>query len=286
MTWERFGYICRKAASAQDDSQTVSARIENVEQESAGALYGKTIGLNQWPKKILDQLKLIENQPQANDALALYAGLLLTKHFEVPMTFKRVIAYLSYVIAIFLCVVGVYQFKVAPVFAATFETFGAQMPSNVQFYQANWGYFVVLVLALLLGALLAGLQLKRLFQFNVGAETRMLTRLLVLKPIRQSYARVTTILQYPMLQHSLLQHSQPVSVDTQLVEHLHHVNNSALSVATEMQVLIDVQMRDLLEKAEQQMKLITTVVAVVVVTVIFMFMASVYSPIFMLGESI
>ena len=59
-----------------------------------------------------------------------------------------------------------------------------------------------------------------------------------------------------------------------------------MNVAVEMQELLQIEMRFLLEKCELQMKYISILVASVVVSAIFFFLASAYSPIFVLGETI
>jgi hypothetical protein len=53
-----------------------------------------------------------------------------------------------------------------------------------------------------------------------------------------------------------------------------------------MQELIEIEMRVLLESCEKQMKYISVAVALIVVAAVFLFLASAYSPIFILGETV
>jgi hypothetical protein len=81
-------------------------------------------------------------------------------------------------------------------------------------------------------------------------------------------------------------HSQKINDSPELVGYLREIQASNMSVELEMQELLRIEMRFLLEKCEQQMKYISILVALVVVSAIFFFLASAYSPIFVLGETI
>ncbi|WP_333608319.1 hypothetical protein [Arsukibacterium sp.] len=282
MTWERFGYICRKVSAGIGEHETVSDCIARVEKEQSSALYGKPIGSSSIQRKILEQIGSFENKDKALSALNLYQGLKLSENFEEPMRFKRVVAYLSYVTFIFYIVVGIYQLKVAPTFLGALEDLNLSMPSYLGWYQDYWWYFVLAVTILLISSLLIGHNLRKIFRFVLGIENSVVLKYLAFKGIRQSYIKVIDILQFPIELSSDKNSKTP----SKLVEHLHDVQVSNMSVAVEMQELLRIEMRLLLERCEQQMKYISMLVAFVVVWAIFFFLASAYSPIFVLGEVI
>ncbi len=282
MTWERFGYICRKVSAGIGEHETVSDCIARVEKEQSSALYGKPIGSSSIQRKILEQIGSFENKDKALSALNLYQGLKLSENFEEPMRFKRVVAYLSYVTFIFYIVVGIYQLKVAPTFLGALEDLNLSMPSYLGWYQDYWWYFVLAVTILLISSLLIGHYLRKIFRFVLGIENSVVLKYLAFKGIRQSYIKVIDILQFPIELSSDKNSKTP----SKLVEHLHDVQVSNMSVAVEMQELLRIEMRLLLERCEQQMKYISMLVAFVVVWAIFFFLASAYSPIFVLGEVI
>ena len=282
MTWERFGYICRKVTAGIGEDESVSGCIDRVDKSDACAYYGKPLHRLSLPKKILDQVGSFDSKERALAALNIYQDLNLTEQFEEPMRFKRVVAYLSYVTFIFYIVVGVYQLKVAPTFLNAFEDFQISAPNHLGWYQDYWGYFVLVVSILLISSLVIGRKLRRLFRFDLGIENSFVFKYLVFKSIRTSYLKVIDVLQFPMAHAG----EQKAGNPSELVKHLHEVEASKMSVAVEMQALLRVEMRFLLEKSEQQMKYISAVVALVVVTAIFFFLASAYSPIFFLGEII
>ena len=94
--------------------------------------------------------------------------------------------------------------------------------------------------------------------------------------------KVIEILQYPIARTN----EKNSGATSELIQHLQEIEASNMSVAVEMQELLRVEMRFLLEKCEQQMKYISVLVVLIVVSAIFFFLASAYSPIFVLGETI
>lgn len=282
MAWERFGYICRKASVDCNDSESMSERLNRVGSEKACDLYGEKMGANSWPSKIFEGIKDIQDKDEAINTIEIYNGLNLTRQFEEPMRFKRVLAYLSYVTFIFYIVVAIYQIKVAPTFIEVFENFELSIPSHLLFYQDYWGYLVLLISILLITALLMGFQIKRLFSFDAGIENSLIIKYLVFRNVRKSYLRVIDILEFPILcaQQLKTQNNNPIT------SHLQAIRNSKMSVSTEMQALIEIEMRLLLESCEKQLKFASVAVALIVVSAIFFFLVSAYSPIFILGDAV
>lgn len=282
MTWERFGYICRKVSAGIGENESVSSCVARVGKGESCALYGKQLGRLSLPKKILDQVGSFDNKDRALSALNIYHGLNLSEKFEEPMRFKRVVAYLSYVTFVFYIVVGIYQVKVAPTFLNAFENFETSIPSHLGWYQDYWGYFFLVVSTLLISSLVIGHHLRKIFRFDLGIENCFVLKYMVFRSIRTSYMKVIEILQFPITRTD----EKNGSTTSELSRHLQEVEASNMSVAVEMQELLRVEMRFLLERCEQQMKYISVLVALVVVSAIFFFLASAYSPIFVLGETI
>ena len=282
MTWERFGYICRKVSAGIGENESVSSCVARVNKGESCALYGKQLDRFSLPKKILDQIGSFDDKDRSISALNIYQGLNLSEKFEEPMRFKRVVAYLSYVTFVFYIVVGIYQVKVAPTFLNAFETFELSIPSHLDWYQDYWGYFVLAVSILLISSLVVGHHLRKIFRFHLGVENSLVFRYLVFRSIRASYMKVLDILQFPIIRTV----EKNSSTTSELIKHLQEVEASNMPVVVEMQELLRVEMRFLLDKCEQQMKYISVLVALVVVSVIFFFLASAYSPIFVLGETI
>lgn len=282
MTWERFGYICRRASVDCHEAESISECLSRIENEKACELYGNKIPPNSIPRKILSEISRMDSGGESQKALDIYKELNLSKHFEEPMKFKRVLTYLGYVTFIFYIVVGIYQFKVAPSFLEAFENFDIQVPSHLTFYQNYWGYFVLAVSIILISALVIGFRLKKLFNFGLEQENSWIVKFLVFPTIRRSYLKVVDILLFPIL-------ADNTSVDREAsltMNHLKNIKESKLVISREMQELIEIEMRVLLESCEKQMKYISVSVALIVVVAVFLFLASAYSPIFILGETV
>jgi len=282
MAWARFGYICRKMSVESMDSETILECLSRVQNEKSCDLYGRKIAANSWPRKILDKLGSIQDKKEAKEVINIYKDLSLSKQFEEPMRFKRVIAYLSYVSFVFYIVVAVYQLMVAPSFIEAFENFELPVPNHLLFYQDYWGYFVLVVSIFLLSALLIGFQIKKLFSFKMEIENSFIIKYLVFKKIRESYLKVLDILEFPIIYSEKVKNKK-----TNLIaSHLQTVKDTNMCIAKEMQELIEIEMQSLLESCEKQMKVVSITVALIIVVAIFFFLVSAYSPIFILGETV
>jgi hypothetical protein len=282
MTWERFGYICRKASVDGRPNEKVKQRINRIEREEACAMYGPEIKPDSWPRKILDDIAAIKIQQPAQEIIGIYRDLNLTHRLELPLGFKRVIGYLFIIAIIFFVVATVYQTYVLPSFIEMFGNFDIPIPPHLALYQQYWIFFEIFVLAFLGISLLIGFRLKALFYFKCGIENSLVMKYLFFPGIRQSYQRLITILRYPLL--GITGMDQHVDID--VANHLRAAQKSGIPVSEEMQALIEIEMRSLIERSEQQMKVLAIFIALMVVAAIFLFLVSAYSPIFILGETI
>lgn len=282
MTWERFGYICRKVSAGIGENEPVSSCIARVNQSKSCTLYGEQIDRFSLAKKILDQIGSFDNRDRALSALNIYQGLNFSEKFEEPMRFRRVVAYLSYVTFVFYIVVGIYQVKVAPAFVNVFDDYEVSIPRHLGWYQDYWSYFVLAISIFLISSLVIGHHLRKLLRFDLGIENSFVLKYLVFKSIRTSYMKVIDTIQFPIT--SIEEKNRCATPE--LIDHLQEVEASNMSVAIEMQELLRIEMRLLTERCEQQMKYISVLVALVVISAIFFFLVSAYAPIFVLGETI
>lgn len=282
MTWERFGYICRKASVESKENESVKECLIRVENEKSCDLYGDKFKSNSWPRKILDEIGNIQDESAAKDAIQIYKNINLTLHSEAPMKFKRVIAYLSYVVFVFYIVSAIYYIKVVPTFIDFMEGFNTSIYNQFILYEKYFDYFILFFSVLLIFALMVGSQVNKLFKFNIGFENDFIIRYVLFPSIRKSYAKIVNVLEFP----TLCSVKFNTKNSNQVTSHLRQVKDSNMCVAKEMQVLIEIEMQELLINCEKQMKVISFVVAITVVSAIIFFLVSAYSPIFMLGDTI
>ncbi len=282
MAWERFGYICRKVSSTLQEGETVSECITRVEKEPGCNLYGDAIRAGSLPRKILNDIGHLYSNDEAKDVIKIYSELDLSERLEEPMQFKRVTVYLALVVVVFFFVSEIYQLKVAPTFLETFETFDVSIPHHLMFFRDYWNFFMVSVFSMLGLALCVGYILRGLFQFKRGCEKGFVYRYLTFKGIRYAYENIIHTLTFPISNKS----SEKGGSTSAINEHLLSIKCSGMNVGTEMKEIIRTDMNTLVDLCEKQMRYISVLIAVVVVAVIFFFLFSAYSPLFMLGETI
>lgn len=276
MTWERFGYICRKADADRQSHRSLAECLTAVEAEPACNLYGDKIPANTWPRTILDRLKSMQDEQEGQFAIDTYKNLTLSRHLEEPMRFKRMIAYLSYITFIFYVIVGIYQTKVTPSFIEAFENFGISVPNILVLYLNYWLYLFGVVSLLIFLTLLIGFKVRSLFKFKTGFEHSFVFKYLLFGRIRQSYSKLIEILQFPVQMEN--------DIGGEISEHLNAVKRSNMNLSKEMQELIEIELRRLFGSCERQIKIISATIAIIIVASVFTFLVSAYSPIFIFGD--
>lgn len=278
MTWARFGYICRKASVDCWEREPLSDCLKRIEAEPACALYGAGIPADSWPRKVLDKIGHMNDRASGLSAIQTYRNLDLGQQLEEPLKFRRVVAYLGYVIFIFYGVVGLYQLRITPAFLQVFDSLEVQIPLHLLMYQQYWGYLIVGISVFMLLALLIGHEMRKLFRFCVGVECGFVFKYLLFRSIKQSYLRLLQIIQFPI--------GQERGAHDPISDHLTAVRDSGMDVSEEMRALINVEVQSLTVSCEQQMKLLSALIALMVVATVFFFLVSAYSPIFILGDAI
>lgn len=281
MTWERFGYICRKAKGIIKTEESVSACISRIENDDSCSLYGDKINHDSLSRNILNKIKEMDSK-RAMAALTVYSQIDMSQHLIEPMQFKRVTIYLAYVTFVFFIVSAIYQLQVAPSFLEALETFELSTPTYLIVYRDYWQYFVLVTCALLAMSLIIGFRLRELFKFKNGIEHGIILRFFAFRGIRASYLRLLAAIKYPV---------SPVIDDAQsdvskIANHLFEIEKSKMNVAVEMQAIIKSEVRLLVNLCERQMRFISVAVAVMIISAIFIFLLSAYSPIFVLGETV
>ncbi len=282
MSWERFSYICRKAKIVHKVDDTMANRIAQIESEPSCKLYGEEIRHDSLCRKILSDIGKKIDEVEAKNTLDIYSKINLSQHLNEPMQFKRVTMYLAYVTIIFYFISGIYQFKVAPTFLESFEIFEIPVPSDLLFYVNYWKYFVLFISVLLFISLLVGFTLKGLFKFKQGSENSFALKFLAFKGIRKSYIRLINLLYFPV---SPDYQNSPSKTD-ELNTHLSNIRSTGMDISIELQALIEVEIKYLLEKCEQQMRFLSIFTAIIILLAISSFLSSAYSPIFTLGETV
>ena len=281
MSWDRFGYICRKANKTLDADTSVSERISTIEKEDACQLYGDALDNRGLTRQILERIGSITDKDQSKKALSVYSQLKVSQYFSEPMQLKRVTIYLAYVTFVFFFISSIYQLKVAPAFLDTYALLETPVPKHLAFYRDYWLFFVFAVFCLLFLALVIGFTLKNTLTFKVGRENGFIMRYLVFRSIRQSYLNLLELLVFPV--------SSSEETDNQagdISSHLKNIQNADMDLSVELQVLIKKEVTILLSKCEKQMRLISVLTAIIIVASIFFFLSSAYSPLFILGDSI
>ncbi len=282
MVWERFHYICRRCHKTIKTEQTIEECMANIEMEPTTDLYGKLYKSESIANSLLKLIKSIADQSIATNIVDLYGKLDLSTPLNEPIQFKRVMIYLFFVTTIFSLVVVTYQLFVFPSFLAAFDSFETSIPKHLIFLSDYWVYFQLIIFFLLIMGLVIGFGLRRLYRYNISTNSSFVFKYLTLAGIKKSYLNILETIYYPVSSHVNnygIQHSI-------ITEHLQNMESSGMDIKREIQDIIKRESLILSLLCERQMRIVSTLIAIIVIATIFFFLTSAYSPIFMLGETI
>ncbi len=280
MTWERFSYICRKAHYSHNRETPLAKHLAQIEREAACRFYGEAIKKKHLAKTLLEKLGLLTQKEDAANALAIYSHITLPQQLTESIQLKRMTIYLSYITLIFWIISGIYQVQVAPTFVETLNSFDLPVPEGLLFYSEYSFYVVLIISVLLIGSLVVGFTLKSILYFEKDIKHSLIYRFLIFNDIKQSYSNILEAIMFPL-------HATPTEGTPQkmtITHHLSTVNASTMPMAPEIEAIVRTNMQHLVHRCEAQMRLMSVVTAVIIVSAIFFFLSSAYSPIFTLGD--
>jgi hypothetical protein len=282
MTWDLFGYICRKSSVDCKGNEHIRECLKRVKNEKICEVYSGNKPIRGLPKLIINKIEQIEDPSKARKVIDIYKDLKLNNSFEIPKRFKRVFSYLFVIFIVFCSIAGVYHLKVLPSFIDAFKSFNLELPESILLYQQYWIYFVLIILLLFISALIIGLKIRSLLQFTEDVERGVLFNYLLFKRIKTSYLRIVEIALFP------LQEIRGVGNQNKnlIIDHLNSIKKTNLNLSVEMSALIDIELKRLLDNCEAQMKLVSVVIASLILVAVFCFIISAYSPMFIIGDVI
>lgn len=281
MTWERFHYVCRRAANSTRDDEPLADTIKRIEQEPGTALYGPAGAKPLITGQILQDICALERN-EVGGVLALYGKLDLAGQLEEPLRFKRVLIYLGYVTFVFSVVAGIYQTRITPNFISTFQTFDIPVPSDMLWFQQYGWHLSMAILIILLLGLLIGYRLRELFSYRLGTRGSFAFKYLTLRSIKTPYLNILEAIHFP-LRATALREDMPRS---EITAHLEQLESTGMDISREIQELVRREGILLTARCERQMRIITTVMALVIIASIWFFLQSAYLPIFIMGDQV
>lgn len=279
MAWERFHHICRRSLASLQAGESPGERVRAVESDPDTSLYGTPLRQGTLPRRILDGIVSQPDRIRARQLLDLYAGFDLSSETDQPLQLKRIAVYLAYVSVVFVAVNAIYQLKVAPQFMALFDTFEVSIPQDFALFREYGSVVATSVLLLLALALLMGHVVKGLADWSSRGAHSLAARFLVLPKARAAYADLEAALLYPLGEAVM-------DSDSRVVRHLRKLEQEGLDIRNEIVVLARSRHRRLVELCEKQMRVVYAFCVVLIVAMLFQFLVSAYSPIFMMGETI
>ncbi|WP_150298905.1 hypothetical protein [Pseudomonas profundi] len=282
MEWRRFHYICRRSHNQYRPGDNLRQCIERAESDAGGQFYGTARTTDTLPYRLLQELKQASDTRLAHSALQTYGQVDFSDALSEPLQFKRVMIYLGYVTFVLFVTSSLYQLKVAPAFLDVLQSMPVPTPPALSAYRGHWVIFSLLILALLLGVLVIGYRLRALFRYQPRLQQSLSYRLLTPPRTRRAYARVLEIAAFPVSMCS----GYRAAEQSELTTHLAGVTASGMDLGREVQDLIRQTGTHLTASCEKQMRVLSVMVSVIIIAAIFSFVASVYSPIFFLGESV
>lgn len=273
MVWQRFQYICRRAAACLARGDTVSAALDTARNDRGAHLYGPVIERDALAYQLLDRIAGLDRQ-NAVTALQIYAEL-GASGAATKLRGPAGMTYMLLILAMFSLALYVYLFHVAPAFAVIYAD--TALPGGVTFFlnYASWLYLVLLILTLCL--LLAMFELRRLLSWR---HPTALAKVLLLPPVHTAWCHLLATLCYPLDRMTAASTTPPPA----LLLHLQDLERFRLPLVPELSVLVQVQSTRLQRACQWQVSLMLAVVGCGLILMVCGFFVSAYMPLFILGE--
>lgn len=280
MTWERFHYVCRRAANSARDDEPLTKTIKRIEQEPGTRLYGAKQRKQTVSCEILHGICALSDHERARRLLEFYGRLDLAGQLEEPLRFRRVMLYLGYVTLVFSVVTSLYQTKITPNFINAYRNLDIPVPADLIWFMDYGWHLSMVILVILAAGLLIGHQLRQLYRYRQDTQQSLFFRYLTLPGIKRPYLNILGAIHYPMRGAPAL----PDLPEGAVTAHLQNLEGSNMDLCREIQELVRREGMILTARCERQMRIISTVIALVIIASIFLFLKSAYLPLFILGD--
>jgi len=282
MCWDRFHYLCRKCNLPDFSANDFSTFLSAVNAQKATDLYADKITEKSVAHEILTALQQTDDLALVERSVSVYARLNFGRSIDEPAQLKRVITYLVFLATVYMLVSSVYTVFVMPQFSNMYESLEVQPPGLFMWYVNYSSYMIAAIVILLLGVLLVAYQIRAMFSYKMPASDSLLYNGLVPETIRNSFLSIVEIIVYPVavVFDGKWQKLGVISA------HLQEVENAGLSLVTEMQSLLVIEVNKLNRKIERFIFFLMSFVSVIIVASIIVFLMSAYSPLFIMGEGL
>src|SRR5690554_984896 len=268
MIWERFLYACRLLAAGK-----------NLESMNGAEHYGPAAKTSHPTHHLLHKLEALPETQRRSVAVD-YSALRLSESLMMPPRLRRLLAYLALLALVYYWLAGVYYWQVLPSFVIAFEHFAIPPSEWFSRIQSFWYLPLLGVALVLLLALVATWQVRRLYCFTLASPLRQ--RFLLPASLRQHQAAIRTLLGFPLA----MAQPEPGTRAQALVNHLQQLQRAGMPVGPELEALLRVESEHLSCVAGRYLQWLTALGGVVLWGCIFIFLAGVYAPIFVMGEVI
>ena len=208
-----------------------------------------------------------------------YAALPLSSTLIESTQFKRALIYLGYITFVFFIVLSIYQVKVFPQFLAMFEALGTPLQDNILTSSLLRPVFFGAVVIYLLIVFSIAIRLRSIQKFTRDYSQSSVLNYFIFPSIKTHYKNILNALRYPLCNaETRALHSNWV------IKHLSEIDCNKQPISLEIVDIIQTESQALMIACERQMRVMSALLAVVLIFAIAGFLASAYSPIFMTGN--
>ncbi|MFO7787866.1 MAG: hypothetical protein R6W87_08875 [Halospina sp.] len=252
MVWERFHHICRRALAPLRPGESLAERIRAVEADPDTALYGAPLKPGTLPRRILDWISEDPRQDRAYRQLEIYASLNLATETPRPLSLKRVVRYLAWIVVLAAILSGIYLLLVMAGLLPLIEPAAFGTPSLMPLFR-DYGSVFALSVAVLLGlALMLGHALRGVADWPSGRGRDGLTRLLVFPKASAVSEELEAVALFPL-------GPEAVEKPSDVAAHLWRLAEEGVDTRYEMEALIRCRQHTLIELCERQICVLYTI---------------------------
>ncbi|MBO9489514.1 hypothetical protein J7384_03975 [Endozoicomonas sp. G2_1] len=273
MSWDDFHFNCRVLSCKLSDGMLLSEAqqylIDNYQEYRQVNLVGEQ-------QKLLEKILAENDSVKVHQLLVTYGSLNFSLQHRLSSKLMKIKRYLLFLFAVFILTSTIFKVYVLPVFVDFFAKFDSDVVYNLQAFEQSWLISTVLLVTVTVLLLYFIFLAKRLGQQLTSNALSKVAKLALSKKVIKELCTIQDLMNAPIQASLGTEHAKSAKFIQQL-------SKDKIDVGFELQALLDKHKERLSMLINKRMGRILVFLSLVVFYAIYLFVSSLYAPIFAMG---
>lgn len=273
MSWDDFHFNCRVLSCKLSDGMLLSKAqqylIDSYQEYRQVNLVGEQ-------QKLLEKILAENDSAKVHQLLVTYGSLNFSLQHELSSKLTKIKRYLLFLFAVFILTSTIFKVYVLPIFVDFFAKFDPDVVYNLQAFERSWLISTVLLVTVTVLLLYFIFLAKQLGHQLTSDTLNKVAKLALSKKVITELCTIQDLMNAPI--QASLGTEPPKSA-----KFIQQLGKDKIDVAFELQALLDKHKERLSILINKRMGRILVVLSLVVFYAIYLFVSSLYAPIFAIG---